>query len=55
MKLMVQSDASSLFCSRGRSVIGGIQHLGRVTDPSFLNGAIYSTSVILDVVVASAA
>ena len=49
MKLMVQSDASYLSRSHARSVIGGIWYRGKI------DGAIHSTSAILDVVVASVA
>ena len=49
MKLMVQSDASYLSRSHSRSVIGGIWYRGKI------DGAIHSTSAILDVVVASVA
>ena len=49
MILTVHSDASYLSRSRSRSVIGGIGYLG----PQ--NAAIFATSSILDVIVASAA
>jgi hypothetical protein len=49
MILTVHSDASYLSRSRSRSVVGGIGYLG----PD--NGAIFTISTILDVIVASAA
>ncbi len=50
MILIIHSDASYLSRSRARSVVGGIGFLGDTS-----NGAIFAQSVVLDVVVASAA
>ena len=54
MVLEVQSDASYLSRSRSRSVAGGLGYLGTGGATSTPNGAIFTHSAVLDVVVASA-
>ena len=55
MILYIQSDASYLSRSRGRSVAGGIHYLGNKDASYQINGAIHTLSSIIPVVVASAA
>ena len=55
MTLCVQSDCSYLSRPKAGSVVGGIGYLSSATTPQVLNGAVFVTSSLLDVVVASAA
>ena len=54
MILEAQTDASYLSRSRSRSVVGGLGYLGSGGSAGIPNGAIFTHSAVLDVVVASA-
>jgi hypothetical protein len=55
MLLKLQSDCSYLSRPRAGSVVGGLGYLGSHSDPTTINGAVFTISSLLDVVVGSAA
>jgi hypothetical protein len=55
MILHIQSDASYLSRSNGRSVAGGIHYCGNRNEPTLINGAILAMSSIIPTVVSSVA
>ena len=55
MILRVQSDYSHLSRTHSRGVVGGIGYLVSASNPTALNGALFTVSSVLDVVAASVA